>query len=220
MIMIHSREVPNHRAPVIRSNDRVAAERAAIGFLCFIVLIALPPPGGFAAFAGRGETDGASDALRQSAPYRIGSTVVGSAGSPGSSASYASNGTLGQATPVGPGSAGGKALNAGFWGILHIVTATEEIPLTFRLQQNYPNPFNPSTKITFSIAAPCAVDLAIYDVGGRRIKRLVHETRAPGRYAETWDGTNDWGGRVATGLYFYRLKAGSFVSSKKMVLIK
>lgn len=166
------------------------------------------------------ESDAQRDASRQSSQYSIGSTVVGSAGSPGSSTNYTTNGTMGQSTPIGIGYAGGNTLRAGFWGWQLIPTEAEGIPAAFRLLQNFPNPFNPVTTIEFAVANECPVNLTIFDVSGRRIKQMVHETRPPGRYREKWDGTNDRGARVATGLYFYRLRAGSFVSVKKMVLLK
>jgi hypothetical protein len=166
------------------------------------------------------DTDTRRYAPQQSSQYRIGSTVVGSAGSPGSSTNYTTNGTVGQSTPIGIGSAGGNTLRAGFWGWELIPTEADEIPGAFSLLQNFPNPFNPVTTIEFAVAGECPVDLAIFDVSGRKIKQLVHEERPPGRYREKWDGTNDRGARVATALYFYRLRAGSFVSVKKMVLIK
>lgn len=166
------------------------------------------------------EADALQHAPRQSSQYSVGSTVVGSAGSPGSSTNYTTNGTMGQSTPIGIGSAGGNTLKAGFWRWELIPTEVDEIPAAFRLLQNFPNPFNPVTMIEFAVAGECPVDLAIFDVSGRKIKQLVQGTRPPGRYREKWDGTNDRGAHVATGLYFYRLRAGSFVSVKKMVLIK
>lgn len=195
-------------------------KRAAIGSVVLLLFALLPPRGGCAATAARDEVDAGRNVVSQSSGYTIGATVVGSAGSPGASTSYSMNGTLGQSTPIGIGSAGGTILRAGFWGRIYAPTGVDETPPAFRLLQNYPNPFNPATNINFSIAAPCAVDLTIYDVAGRRIKRLVHEARAAGRYVETWNGTNDRGARVATGIYFYRLRAGAFVSVKKMVLLK
>ncbi len=166
------------------------------------------------------KADARRHAPRQSSQYSIGSTVVGSSGSPGSSTNYTTNGTMGQSTPIGIGSAGGNTLRAGFWVWELVPTGADEIPAASSLLQNFPNPFNPLTTIEFAVAGECPVDLAIFDVSGRKIKQLVRETRLPGRYREKWDGTNDRGAHVATGLYFYRLRAGSFVSVKKMVLLK
>jgi hypothetical protein len=88
------------------------------------------------------------------------------------------------------------------------------------LAQNYPNPFNPTTTIRYEVKDAVHVQLKIYDVAGRLVRTLVDETRKPDRYKIVWNGVNDRGGNVATGVYFYRLEAGSFVSTKKMVLLK
>jgi hypothetical protein len=94
-------------------------------------------------------------------------------------------------------------------------------PSTFALMQNIPNPFNPATVIGYDVPAGGAdVTIAIYDVRGRRVRVLVDEHRAPGRYQVPWDGRNARGERVATGVYFYRMRAGSFVETRKMVLLK
>ncbi len=88
------------------------------------------------------------------------------------------------------------------------------------LAQNYPNPFNPQTTISFSIAQRANVRLAVYDVNGALVRTLASETRAAGAYQITWDGRDDSGNQVASGVYFYRLATGSFTQTKKMVLLK
>jgi hypothetical protein len=88
------------------------------------------------------------------------------------------------------------------------------------LAQNYPNPFNPQTTIAFSIKARMHVEVAIYDVGGRLVRTLANETRAAGAYEITWDGRDDNGQAVASGVYFYRLVAPQFTQARKMVLLK
>ena len=157
---------------------------------------------------------------RPASSYTYSATVIGCAGSPGTSTQYSTNGTMGQPTPIGAGTAAGTTLLAGYWGHSRVTSGIEETPAAFRLFQNHPNPFNPVTTITFSLANECRIDLTIFDVGGRRIRRLVRETRAAGLHRARWDGTNDRGAAVATGLYFYRLEAGPYVSVKKMVLLK
>ena len=92
--------------------------------------------------------------------------------------------------------------------------------LEWDLAQNYPNPFNPVTTIRYEIKEATHVKLNVYDVAGRLVRTLVDETRKPDRYKAVWNGTNARGQNVATGVYFYRLEAGSFVSTKKMVLLK
>jgi hypothetical protein len=89
-----------------------------------------------------------------------------------------------------------------------------------QLAQNYPNPFNPQTTLAFSIKSASNVDLAIYDVAGRRVRELVNEHHVPGIYKVVWDGRDGKGAQVASGVYFYKIVAGSFVETKKMVMLK
>jgi hypothetical protein len=88
------------------------------------------------------------------------------------------------------------------------------------LSQNYPNPFNPTTTINYSIANAGHVDLTIYDVNGAVVRRLVSGERRPNNYHVIWDGTNQKGNGVASGVYFYKLRAPKFTASKKMVFLK
>jgi hypothetical protein len=88
-------------------------------------------------------------------------------------------------------------------------------PLTYELAQNYPNPFNPTTKIEYSIPAQSKVDLKVYNIVGQEVATLVNEIQAAGVHHVKFDALN-----LASGIYFYRLNAGNFVSVKKMVLLK
>jgi hypothetical protein len=90
----------------------------------------------------------------------------------------------------------------------------------YALAQNAPNPFNPTTSIKFTIAEDSYVTLAVYDVSGRRIRTLVDRDLKANFYRVEWDGRNDEGRRVTSGMYFYRLHAGSFVRSRKMILLR
>jgi hypothetical protein len=107
-----------------------------------------------------------------------------------------------------------------------IESAAVRIPVTRAgLEQNYPNPFNPTTTIVFYVpemsdAATQRVSLAVYDVTGARVRTLVDRSVAPGRYTLQWDGTNDAGNRVGSGVYFYRIVQPGFQATKKMVLLK
>ncbi len=101
------------------------------------------------------------------------------------------------------------------------VTGVESRPaLTFQLAQNYPNPFNPETVIRYQIPQSSRVELAIYDVLGRRVRLLVDRKQPAGRYAVSWDGRNDQGKPVAAGIYLYRLKSGDRVQMQRMVLLR
>jgi hypothetical protein len=95
-----------------------------------------------------------------------------------------------------------------------------EIPSEFALSQNYPNPFNPTTSIKFQVAQDAKVSLVVYDMLGQRVRTLVDGIQEAGFYTVRWDGSNDFGGKVASGIYIYRLQAGSFVSTMKMNLMK
>jgi hypothetical protein len=100
------------------------------------------------------------------------------------------------------------------------VVAAGALPSAYSLAQNYPNPFNPQTTIAFSIAQRTNVRLAVYDVNGALVRTLANEKRAAGPYTVTWDGRDEHGTTVASGVYFYKLDAGSFTQTKKMVLLK
>jgi hypothetical protein len=88
------------------------------------------------------------------------------------------------------------------------------------LEQNTPNPFNPSTNIRYRLGAPGQVTLRVYDIRGRLVRTLVDDARDAGPHSVLWDGRDDGGTRVASGLYFYRLDAGAVVESRKMVLVQ
>ena len=95
------------------------------------------------------------------------------------------------------------------------------VPTSFALHGNVPNPFNPITTITYDIPQGGAdVSIVIYDVAGRLVRDLVHEHRPAGTWSVQWNGEGDRGQRVASGVYFYRMRAGNFVDTKKMVLLK
>ena len=94
------------------------------------------------------------------------------------------------------------------------------IPKTFELSQNYPNPFNPTTKIEFAIPSKSHVNLVIYNALGQKVKDLVNEELDAGWKAVTWDGTDNTGNEVASGIYLYRIEAENYAQSKKMILMK
>ncbi|MFC1561843.1 choice-of-anchor D domain-containing protein [candidate division KSB1 bacterium] len=93
-------------------------------------------------------------------------------------------------------------------------------PRTYRLHENYPNPFNPETTIKFELPKQDRVRLIIYNVLGQQVKALLDTEKEAGFHDITWDGTDDFGRLAASGVYFYRIASGSFVQTKKMLLIK
>jgi hypothetical protein len=97
---------------------------------------------------------------------------------------------------------------------------TPKAPEATYLSQNFPNPFNPATKVAFGLASPATVRLRIYDAAGRLVRVLTERTLPAGHYAKVWDGRDARGASVASGIYFYRLEAGTFMQTRKMVLLK
>ncbi len=90
----------------------------------------------------------------------------------------------------------------------------------FELMQNAPNPFNPTTTIRYIVPRRSRVEVVIYNLLGRKIRTLVDRDHSPGQYSAVWDGKDNTGRQVASGVYFYSLKADGFIKSKKMVLLK
>ncbi|HKW14683.1 MAG TPA: choice-of-anchor D domain-containing protein, partial [Candidatus Krumholzibacteria bacterium] len=100
------------------------------------------------------------------------------------------------------------------------VTAAGDLPLHYALEANHPNPFNPATTIAYDLAGAGRSRLVVYDVKGARIRALVDMNQRAGHYSVTWDGRDDRGAPVASGVYFYRLTSGPFNETRKMVLLK
>ena len=98
---------------------------------------------------------------------------------------------------------------------------SREIPTTFELFPNFPNPFNPSTTIRYGVPEAAAVSLVVYNMLGQKVATLMHGAEQPaGFHAAVWDGRSDAGTQVAGGVYFVRMRAGRFMQTQKMVLVK
>lgn len=95
-----------------------------------------------------------------------------------------------------------------------------ELPGSFELAQNYPNPFNPSTEISFSLPSNTHVELDIFNVLGQKVRTLVSGDLTAGEHTVMWDGQNANGATVSSGVYFYRIAAGDFTDTKKMMMLK
>jgi len=104
--------------------------------------------------------------------------------------------------------------------IVAIKNKSHKIPLTFSLYQNYPNPFNPNTAIRYQLPRTERVEITIYNTLGQKIRTLVKKLQLPGTYQVVWDGKDDKGNPVASGVYMYQIKAGDFVKARKMVLMR
>jgi hypothetical protein len=111
-------------------------------------------------------------------------------------------------------------MNEKFDEVLQITTNEVEIPDDFVLDQNYPNPFNPTTTIRYYIKEKVFVQLSVFDLLGRKIRVLVDENQNLGMKQISWDGKDRNGNTAASGIYIYRLEAGDFVQSRKMILLK
>jgi len=101
-----------------------------------------------------------------------------------------------------------------------VVAAAKTIPEKFALYQNHPNPFNLETQISFDLPVNSKVSLKIYNITGQLVRTLIDKDMEAGQHKVIWDGKNQKGETVASGIYFYRLEAGDYVSVKKMGLVK
>ena len=93
-------------------------------------------------------------------------------------------------------------------------------PLSFRLHQNYPNPFNPITTVRYELPEDSFVDVTVYDMLGNVVNNLVNTNQSSGYKSVQWNATNNQGGPVSAGVYLYKIQAGDFVDTKKMILLK
>ena len=100
------------------------------------------------------------------------------------------------------------------------VAGNEGFPTTYALDQNFPNPFNPTTVVSYAVPAASFVTLKVYNALGQEVATLVNELKNAGRHSVTFNAVDDRGATLPTGLYFYRMKAGNFVSTQKMILLK
>ncbi len=100
------------------------------------------------------------------------------------------------------------------------VASRKQATRDFGLAQNYPNPFNPSTTIRFTLAKPSNVRITVYDLSGRKINEILQQTLATGEHAIAWDAIDQEGNAVSAGVYFYKLAAGDFAATRKMILLR
>jgi len=105
---------------------------------------------------------------------------------------------------------------------IHGILGIEDdlLPMTFALYQNYPNPFNPTTIISYDLPEAARVELVIYDILGQLVATMKNGRQEAGSYQVIWNGTNDLGAPVSTGLYFFQLNSTSFSATKKMIFMK
>ena len=94
------------------------------------------------------------------------------------------------------------------------------IPKTYTLHQNYPNPFNPITSLRYDLPEQAQVTLTVYDLMGRKITQLINTIQEAGYKSVQWNATDTFGKSVSAGVYLYQFRAGEFVQTRKMVLLK
>jgi hypothetical protein len=156
--------------------------------------------------------------------YRLQTSVMGSAGSPGESGGKRTNGTLAQPTPIGVGSASGKTVYAGFWSrpwvLASILELEDDLTLANRIYQNFPNPFTHATTITYSVKSESMVEIKVFNVNGQEVRTLVSEQTPPGRHFTSWDGRTHSGSDASPGVYFCRMSVDDYRASRKMLFIR
>ncbi|MCB2229077.1 T9SS type A sorting domain-containing protein [bacterium] len=114
----------------------------------------------------------------------------------------------------------GRAIQCVFDTPTDVGDPTSNLPEHFALEQNYPNPFNPTTTIEFAMPEAAHVSIEVYNIMGRRVRSLVTSYLPAGYHSIIWDGRDQSGAPVASGVYLYRIDAGTFIASRKMLLLK
>ncbi len=160
------------------------------------------------------------------ADYLLVKDVLSTSGGHVQSGSYLLDYSTGQ-TATGQSQGTSHIESGGFWAWSPwgVEVAVEEeilglVPQSFALSQNYPNPFNPHTTIRYQLPEAGRVSLAVYNVMGQEVCRLVDWEQAAGEHAVTWNGLDEASRPVASGIYFYQLVAGQFCEVRKMLLLK
>jgi hypothetical protein len=128
--------------------------------------------------------------------------------------------TIGKQEGITLVSPAAKEVTYEFNGDVHMTDGLSNLPKTFAAFQNYPNPFNATTQIRYALPENANVRLEVFNILGQKVKVLVDEFQTQGYKQVTWDGRNDNGDQVSSGVYFYRINAGKFSEVLKMSLLK
>lgn len=160
-------------------------------------------------------------AASASAVIEIGSSVISCGGGVASSPAFGIVGSVGQPVASSASSAS-FAISSGLWAVLREPGRLEPgpVPAVFSLGRGFPNPFDDSVTIPFGLPQRTSVDLAVYDVAGRLVRTLVREPLDPGTYSIPWDGRDDDGGTLRSGIYYYRLDCPAFRQTHKLTLLR
>lgn len=168
-----------------------------------------------------------SNAMPQSsANYIIKKSVIDQSGAASQSTSHKMIDVVGQPTPVGEATSTSGRLSAGFLGgVLAPPVAVEEaddpvIPAEFKLHQNFPNPFNPETAIEYELAKSGLIRLEIYNLLGQKIRILVDQNQSAGLHRIFWNGKNEAGAPMVSGVYLCRMETENFKATIRMVLLR
>jgi len=198
----------------MKRSQRGALLAAWLGLACPLLTAAGPP----------GQTRTPILPAQESPAYTIEAQVVSAAGSPGSGSGMQANGSLGQPAPVGYGGAIGYELYAGFWYARSLPTGGTDVPVfepyLNRLVCVRPNPFNPTTEVVLNVGVEAMVTLRIHDLQGRLVRALTRETLSRGLHVVPWNGRDDSGRELPSGLYFVHFAAGDHMQTGKMLLLK
>ena len=101
-----------------------------------------------------------------------------------------------------------------------VENSSPQIVKDYKLYQNYPNPFNPSTEIKYQVLNQSKVVIKIYDILGSEVKTLLNQEMSPGTFNVTWNGDNNFGKKLTSGVYFCRMEAGAYIQTIKLMLLK
>ena len=104
--------------------------------------------------------------------------------------------------------------------VIHVPANNPAVPTVTELTGNYPNPFNPTTAVKFSLSQPTNVRIDVYNIKGEKVKTLVNEELDAAYHTIIWNGDDAYGRNVGSGVYFYKMRAGKYTSTKKMILMK
>jgi len=107
------------------------------------------------------------------------------------------------------------------YDVSSLAAPEEEIPpMAAKLMQNFPNPFNPETTLSFALPQASPVTIEVFNIKGQKVKTLIKDSFAPGQHSVVWNGTDDKGLSVSSGVYFYKMSTTNLVSTRKMLLMK
>jgi len=155
--------------------------------------------------------------------FKLTRTVVDQGGAASQSSRFKVNDAIGQ--PVGGGEMYSSfyQVTSGFFPIelpTQVAISPFEIPKTFNLFQNHPNPFNPGTSINYILPEKVDVKIAVFNLRGQQIRILQNKVQKSGYHTVRWNGCDEVGNKVVSGIYLYQIKAGDFICTRKMALMK